>query len=825
MRSRVQFHVHFEKPSRYFLATESKRAQLKTIKSLVTSKGLSVSSISDILKECESFYGALFNEEPIDPVSAASFLAAVPSLPAGLAESLEAPISKEECLSAISRMKDNKSPGLDGLTKEFYLKVFDIIGDHFLLILNLIFQNQLLSPSQRHGLITLICKNPDASESLKNWRPISLLNVDYKIISKVLSIRLSAVLSAIINIDQTCSVPGRSILDNGHLMRNICDYAVQKRLNVAILSLDQAKAFDRVSFEYLWRSLQAFGFGPVFSQWIRILYTDISSSIIVNGHFSKPFSLCRGVRQGCSLSPMLYVLYIESLAIAIRRHSSIHGLPLPGGRGEVRISQYADDTTCIVSDSLSVKAVFEVCSDFSRASGALLNHDKTQGLMIGHFPIHWDCPVHWSPAVKICGIWYGRDSVSLNWDAVATKMATAAKLHSLRHLTLRGRALIANVLLCSKVWYVGSVVPAGDDILGRLRRILFTFVWGSEVVKVNRDTLMLPLSKGGLNIVHVGDKLRAFRVRHILSLINNDFVKWHPFGIYWLGFALSRFNRSFASNLLPHSATRPTFYDLCFSAFRAFESALLDGLQPALHATVKQPRRDYPASEISKSRSTKECYAILRSGFHCTPLVMSKHPAIDFSSAFRINCLDYLDPFDRNLAWRLLHGILPVRARLHQLGICKNPSCPHCGDGSFEDLAHAFCLCPLVQPLWTFLHMVFLSLGFPRDSFLLSLGSPSLAKQILFNSIHARNSVGAKACLILIYALRSTIWAVRNEALHERKRFLSRSVEKRFFGVVRQRIVTDFQVLKVEAFNELWGLNSKFVWVRDGKLWVAEWPP
>ena len=109
------------------------------------------------------------------------------------------------------------------------------------------FESGILPPSLRHGIITLACKDVNAADLLTNWRPISLLNVDYKILAKVLSKRLSAVLPQCIHPDQTCAVPGRSIQDNLHLFRNVTDYANDNDKAAAIVSYDQAKAFDRVS--------------------------------------------------------------------------------------------------------------------------------------------------------------------------------------------------------------------------------------------------------------------------------------------------------------------------------------------------------------------------------------------------------------------------------------------------------------------------------------------------------------------------------------------------------------------------------------------------
>ena len=134
----------------------------------------------------------------------------------------------------------------------------------------------------------------------------------------------------IVNMDQTCSVTGRSIVDNVHLLRNIFDFTEQKQIKCAFINLDQAKAFDRVSIGYLLQVLLAFGFGISFVKWIELLYNDIYSSVIVNGHIGEAFPVGRGVRQGCAISPLLYVLSMEPFANRIRRSPTFKGLNLPG---------------------------------------------------------------------------------------------------------------------------------------------------------------------------------------------------------------------------------------------------------------------------------------------------------------------------------------------------------------------------------------------------------------------------------------------------------------------------------------------------------------
>ena len=131
-------------------------------------------------------------------------------------------------------MENGKSPGPDGLTKEFYFKLIDIFGPMLLQLHEHIFIENSLSESQKMSYITLICKDPITHDDVKNYRPISLMNIDVKILSKLICNRMSVFSNNIIGIDQTCDLKGRSILDNAHLHRNVFDYCNQIRKKLLI---------------------------------------------------------------------------------------------------------------------------------------------------------------------------------------------------------------------------------------------------------------------------------------------------------------------------------------------------------------------------------------------------------------------------------------------------------------------------------------------------------------------------------------------------------------------------------------------------------------
>ncbi len=129
--------------------------------------------------------------------------------------------------------------------------------------------------------------------------------------------------------DQTCGVPGRSGSLNLTLIRDAIGWAEQRRLSLAILSLDQEKAFDRVSLSFLFAILERVGFGAKIREWVHLLYERAVSKIKVSGFLTKPVEQLGGVRQGCPLSPLLYILFIKPLASCLRACQTFTGLHLP----------------------------------------------------------------------------------------------------------------------------------------------------------------------------------------------------------------------------------------------------------------------------------------------------------------------------------------------------------------------------------------------------------------------------------------------------------------------------------------------------------------
>ncbi len=239
-----------------------------------------------------------------------------------------------------------------------------------------------LSITQKQGVITLLPKKDKSKLLLKNWRPISLLNTDYKIFSGALSLRIKKILNRLIGETQKGFVEGRDISECTRLIYDILHKTKRKNIVGILLMLDFEKAFDSLGHSFIEKSLQFFNFGPIFRKYIKLLFTNISSCMLYNGHCSPYFTVSRGSRQGDPISPYLFIISISTLAAALQFDPGIKGIKIEDT--EYVLTQYADDTTLFLDgQEENLNNVFRVLDQFASCSGLRVNVEKTKAVWMG----------------------------------------------------------------------------------------------------------------------------------------------------------------------------------------------------------------------------------------------------------------------------------------------------------------------------------------------------------------------------------------------------------------------------------------------------------
>lgn len=527
VRTRTLQLIEGEQPTKRFLNVEREYIKKKRVMTL-SENGRVLNDEKEIEDAFVSHYENLFAARPHSvPIQIKDFLLLeLPKLEPDMTKILNTPIDVAEVELNIKEMKSGKAPGPDGLPASFYKKWSKKLSPILLNVFDESYRHEYLPPSFRKAHTVLIPKSRDLDKSQRvdGYRPISLLNGDYKIFARVLAGRLQSVITFLVGDHQTCSIKGRNIQTNLHIVRSIIEICQRTQESVAILQLDLAKAFDQVQHSFLFDVLAHMQVGENVMRGIKLCYTGISTKLIVNGALTKSIQVQRSVRQGCPMSPLLFDLYLEPLCRYIINDSKVQGFRLHSC--EIKLLAYADDLVLVCSNKPSIKNAMLCVSNYCAVSGASVNKDKSCGSWCGEWgstPSTFE-DIQWSTAKpKLLGVpLSAMDNPKPMWDTVTKNVKTAANIWSLRYLSTFGRVAVGNIFLLSKLMYLLQVIHCSRTTVNLLNRILATFIWRSPYEPMRRSNLFRRIHDGGLGLGHIF-------VRQLIARWNFFSQEQHPF--------------------------------------------------------------------------------------------------------------------------------------------------------------------------------------------------------------------------------------------------------------------------------------------------------
>ena len=305
-----------------------------------------------------------------------------PKLNKNESNTLEGMISYKQASESLKHMRNGRSPGTDGFSADFFKTFWKQLGHFVVRSINYGYINGELSVTQKEGVIICLPKDDKDRSLLKNYRPISLLNCVYKIASGAIANRIKSTLNKLIHEDQTGFISGRYMGENTRQIYDILNYCDVNNISALLLLVDFEKAFDSLSWNFIFKTLKLFGFGNSIIQWVKLFYKNANLAVNQGGNLSPFFPIGRGCRQGDSLSPYIFILCAEVLAIKIRNNKNIKGIKI--GNTEFKLSQYADDASVILDGSpTSLNETLDELYYYAQYSGLNVNFDKTQVVWIG----------------------------------------------------------------------------------------------------------------------------------------------------------------------------------------------------------------------------------------------------------------------------------------------------------------------------------------------------------------------------------------------------------------------------------------------------------
>uniref|UniRef100_A0A3B3CA37 Reverse transcriptase domain-containing protein n=1 Tax=Oryzias melastigma TaxID=30732 RepID=A0A3B3CA37_ORYME len=532
VRSRRKWLEQGEKCTKYFFNLEKRNSEISCLRQIRIGDSISEDA-KTISQYVAKFYKELytkdyFREDDID-LFVNNIKDKIEKISETLGKTCDQKIKTEEVDHCIKSLKDNKSPGNDGLTSEFYKFFIDKLTPFLVNLFEEDLEIGILPPTLRQGLIKLIPKSQKDKLCIENWRPISLLNNDAKIFALIFAKRLKPGLNDIIDEEESGFMPGRNISNNIRLILDMIDYNEYIRDDSFILFVDFYKAFDTISHSFMIRVIKEFGFGERFLKAIEVLYNGCNSSIKLAHGTTPRFDINRGIRQGCPLSPFLFLLVAQVMALHIKK-DQFRGITALGR--EFKLSQLADDTTIFLANKNEIPNAIKAIKDFSQVSGLKMNINKSV-----LFPLK-DCDLSEINGISIktsltyLGIIIDKNETNrsdVNFKPITEQITKRYNTWLMRDLSLHGRILLSKAEGISRSVYLSLSLEMPKHISKLLDKTLFDFIWRKKCHYLRKNVLCNTKKNGGMDVLTFETLNNSFKIKWLINLLTGEDNMWNAF--------------------------------------------------------------------------------------------------------------------------------------------------------------------------------------------------------------------------------------------------------------------------------------------------------
>ena len=665
-----------------------------TIDTLISPSGEEISHKDEVNRTIVEHFSKIFKDRPPpDSTFETAFLDGIKNRCKNL-DSLLTPITPIEIKTALLATKRNKSPGMDGIPIEFYICFWDLIAPHFLDMFLHVLERDSISQSQGRAAIRLVPKS-NGPCGVSGFRPISLLNTDYKLMASVLSNRLKRSLHDTIGNYQKGGVPGRLLTDNLCLYRDVIQYVDDRSkpeqhtfspggMKAGIIGVDLEKAYDLVNREVLWKIMEVMGYPIPFIKWLRTMYSVTQMSILNGTEVAGTISDFHSVRQGCPLSMHLFVIYIEPLLT--RLSTALNGINLFGTKVTVRAM--VDDVAIFVSSDSDIINAGEVLDQFCNWTKARMNKQKTKALGLGSWRSRSRWPLAWLesvPTLSLLGIKFSpsiQETMSRLWDTAYGHLIGQLRENASRQFTIYQKVNYLKAKVLSRTIYIAQILPCPAKLCPKILSAIVRFIWLGKIEKPQRCVVFRKIPEGGLSLTEPSLFYKALFLRPLFNALTEPESPESSLLRYWMAFSLRKhLPNIYKGNSIPVAVIERPFY--LEEPVHQIKQLLEEGI---ISPNSRMVHRNIYATWISKVTGPGK-----------TELL---YPHLDWKSIWR-NTAALKNTKIKETMFLFNQRLLPTRARDHRIDSTTDPTCCFCNQETESD-EHVMLHCPSreISTLW-----------------------------------------------------------------------------------------------------------------------------